>query len=78
MIIKWSKAYRSEGLSGLDAKRKGRPPNMKLPIKRKAKAPSRPLTCEEELFKENEYLRAENELLKKLHALAQTKQKQKP
>lgn len=78
MIIKWRKAYESEGLFGLIAKPKGRPPNMKLPIKRKAKAPSRPLTREEELLKENEYLRAENELLKKLQALAQTKKKQKP
>lgn len=78
MIIRWRKAYESEGLSGLNAKPKGRPPDMKLPIKRKAKAPSRPLTREEELLKENEYLRAENELLKKLQALAQTKKKQKP
>lgn len=78
MIIKWRKAYESEGYSGLISKPKGRPPNMKLPIKRKAKAPSRPLTREEELLKENEYLRAENELLKKLQALAQTKKKQKP
>ena len=78
MIIKWRKAYESEGLFGLIAKPKGRPPNMKLPIKRKAKAPSRPLTREEELLKENEYLRAENELLKKLQALAQTNKKQKP
>jgi transposase len=78
VIIKWRKAYESEGQSGLIAKPKGRPPNMKLPIKRKAKKPTRPLTREEELLKENEYLRAENELLKKLQALAQTKKKQKP
>ena len=78
LIRQWRNAYESEGQSGLIAKPKGRPPNMKLPIKRKAKAPSRPLTREEELLKENEYLRAENELLKKLQALAQTKKKQKP
>ncbi|MFA6152118.1 MAG: helix-turn-helix domain-containing protein [Chitinophagaceae bacterium] len=78
VIIKWRKAYESEGHSGLIAKPKGRSSNMKLPIKRKAKVPSRPLTREEELLKENEYLRAENELLKKLQALAQTKKKQKP
>lgn len=78
VILKWRKVYESEGQSGLIAKPKGRPPNMKLPIKRKGKEPSRPLSREEELLKENEYLRAENELLKKLQALAQTKKKRKP
>jgi transposase len=78
VIRNWRKAYESEGQSGLIAKPKGRPPNMKLPIKRKAKTPARPLTREEELLKENEYLRAENELLKKLQALVQIKKKQKP
>jgi transposase len=78
LIIKWRKAYESEGQTGLIAKPKGRPPKMKQPIKRKVKAPARPLTREEELLKENEYLRAENELLKKLQALVQTRKKQKP
>lgn len=77
-IIKWRKAYESEGQQGLIAKPKGRPKKMKLPIKRKPRKSTKPLTREEELLRENEYLRAENELLKKLHALAQPSKKQKP
>jgi transposase len=78
LIIGWRDAYKSEGISGLIPKPKGRPPTMKQPIKRKVKTPKRPLTKEEELLKENEYLKAENELLKKLQALVHNKKKQKP
>jgi transposase len=51
---------------------------MDKPIKRKQRKSSKPLTKEEELQKEVEYLKAQNELLKKLHALVQSEQKQKP
>ena len=78
VTISWQKAYASKGQSGLIAKPKGRPPNMKPPIKRKPRKSTKPLTREEELLKENEYLKAENELLKKLQALVQTNKKQKP
>jgi len=77
-IIKWQRAYESEGIQGLTNKPKGPPPKMKPPIKRKARKSSKPLTREQELLEELEYLRAENALLKKLQALVQADKKQKP
>jgi transposase len=77
-IVKWKRAYESEGAQGLHNKPKGCQPKMKPPIKPKAKKSSKPLTREEELLKELEYLRAENALLKKLQALVQADKKQKP
>ena len=77
-IIKWQRAYESEGVQGLTNKPKGPPPKMKPPIKRKAKKSSKPLTREQELLEELEYLRAENALLKKLQALVQADKKHKP
>jgi len=79
-IIKWQKAYASEGLAGLVNKPRGRPA---MNFKRAKKKSDKPLTREEELLKENEALRAENALLKKFNALIQTeellqKQKRKP
>ena len=78
VIISWRKAYEKSGALGLIAKPSGRPPKMNKPIKRKPRKSNKPLTREEELLKENEYLKAQNELLKKLHALVQAEQKQKP
>lgn len=73
-IIRWRRAYESEGLSGL----RTRPKKMKQPIKRKPRKSDKPLTREQELLLENERLKAENELLKKLQALTQTNKKHKP
>jgi transposase len=77
-IIKWQRAYESEGVQGLTNKPKVPPSKMKPPIKRKARKSSKPLTREQELLEELEYLRAENALLKKLQALVQADKKQKP
>jgi transposase len=77
-IIKWQRAYESEGIQGLNNKPKGCPPKMKPPIKSKVRKSSKPLTREQELLEELEYLRAENDLLKKLQALVQADKKQKP
>lgn len=78
VIISWRKAYEQDGEPGLIAKPKGRPPKMDKPNKRKPRKSTNPLSREEELLKENELLKAQNELLKKLHALVQAEQKQKP
>jgi transposase len=77
-IVNWKKVYETEGVAGLNAKRKGRPPMMSNSIKPTRKKAKKPLTREEELLKENEYLRAENDLLKKLQALVQADKKHKP
>jgi transposase len=60
-VWKWEQQYLKTGTSGLDPKRKGRPP--------KKQEPKHPSTHEEQLLAEVEYLRAENEYLKKLNAL---------
>ncbi len=73
-IIRWRRAYESEGLSGLTTESKKMPP----PIKRKPRKSDKPLTAYQELLLENERLKAENELLKKLQALTQTNKKHKP
>jgi transposase len=78
VIISWQKAFKENGLQGLECKTKGRKPNMENPNKRKAPKSTKPLTREEELLQENEYLRAEVAFLKKLRALAQKDKKHKP
>jgi transposase len=60
-VWRWEQQYLKTGTSGLEPKRKGRPP--------KKQKPKHPLTHEEQLLAEIEYLRAENEYLKKLNAL---------
>jgi transposase len=60
-VWKWEQQYLKKGTSGLEPKRKGRPP--------KKQRPKQPPTREEQLLAELEYLRAENEYLKKLNAL---------
>jgi transposase len=60
-VWKWEQQYLKKGTSGLEPKKKGRPP--------KSQRPKQPLTQEEQLLAEIEYLRAENEYLKKLNAL---------
>lgn len=71
-VCKWHSIYLAKGPKGLYEERRGRTQNMK----HKPKKPTgRPLTREEELLRENESLRAELALLKKLHALAQAKEK---
>ena len=60
-VWKWEQQYLKTGTSGLEPKRKGRPPK-----KQRLKQPP---THEEQLLAELEYLRAENEYLKKLNAL---------
>lgn len=72
IIRRWQRKYAEEGLTGLKAKRKGRPSSMNF--KRKQRKTDKPLTREEELLKELEYLRAENEILKKFNALVQAEQ----
>ena len=78
VIIGWRRAFELKGQLGLISKPQGRPTKMDKPIKRKQRKSSKPLTKEEELQQEIEYLKAQNELLKKLHALVQSEQKQKP
>jgi len=60
-VWRWEQKYLKNGTSGLEPKKKGRPP--------KSQKPKKPLTREEQLLAEIEYLRAENEYLKKLNAL---------
>jgi len=60
-VWRWERRYLEKGTSGLESRRKGRPP--------KSQKPKEPLTREEQLLAEIEYLRAENEYLKKLNAL---------
>jgi transposase len=60
-VWRWEQRYLEKGTSGLEPKKKGRPP--------KSQKPKQPLTREEQLLAEIEYLRAENEYLKKLNAL---------
>lgn len=71
-VCKWYSIYSAKGLKGLCEERRGRTQSMKYKPK---KPTSKPLTREEELLQENESLRAELALLKKLHALAQAKEK---
>jgi transposase len=78
VIISWRRAFKENGLQGLECKTKGRKPNMENPNKRKAPKSTKPLTREEELLQENEYLRTEVAFLKKLRALAQKDKKHKP
>jgi len=68
-VWRWEQQYLKNGISGLEPKRKGRPP--------KGKKPKQPLTREEELLAEIEYLRAENEYLKKLRALVSEREARK-
>ncbi|MGY6647678.1 transposase [Wenyingzhuangia sp. IMCC45574] len=72
VIHNWRVRYNSLGLEGLQDKPKGRPIGMKT---KHTRSKSKPLTKEEELLKENQSLKAELDLLKKLHALAQTREK---
>ena len=68
-VWRWEQQYLKNGISGLEPKRKGRPP--------KERKPKQPLTREEELLAEIEYLRAENEYLKKLSALVAEREEPK-
>ena len=60
-VWRWEQDYLKMGTSGLEPKKRGRPP--------KKQKPKELLTYEEQLLAEIEYLRAENEYLKKLNAL---------
>lgn len=72
-VQKWFFAYREKGSFGLQEKPKGRSKAMNKG--RPSKPHKKPISKEEELLRENESLRAELALLKKLHALAQAKEK---
>lgn len=71
-VCKWFSIYSTKGLKGLYEERRGRTQSMKYKPK---KPTSKPLTREQKLLQENESLKAELALLKKLHALAQAKNK---
>lgn len=77
IIVKWKKDFANFGIEGLQPKPKGRPKSMDN-FKRKKRKSDKPLTREEELMQELEKLRCENALLKKLHALVQARNTQKP
>lgn len=64
IIEVWLKTARTEGLSALKNKKRGRPKGMGKPRKTR-----RPLTELEKLQKENQELKTENALLKKVRAL---------
>ncbi|MGP4083059.1 transposase, partial [Pseudalkalibacillus sp. R45] len=67
LIKRWLKAYRKQGIEGLEPRSKGRPSMSKKTNKQKKKEEKK-LTREEELERENELLRLENAYLKKLRA----------
>ncbi|MDY0393181.1 transposase [Virgibacillus halophilus] len=67
LIVRWLKAFRIQGIEGLNTKPKGRPSMSKKTNKQKKKGEKK-LTREEELERENELLRLENAYLKKLRA----------
>jgi transposase len=70
ILSKWFADYRTQGLAGLEPRRKGRP-MANQPKDNGAKQPEQ--MSEKELRAEIDYLRAENAVLKKLEALAQQK-----
>lgn len=78
VISKWKRGYEEFGISYLyTRKTRGRPPKMKekKPIPRKKKVSLDP---QHDLLAENLRLRIENAYLKKLHALTQKANEQKP
>lgn len=72
VIKQWQTNYQKHGVSGLEAKPKGRP--ITMTFKRAKKKSNKPLTREEELLLEIESLRCENALLKKFNALVQAEE----
>lgn len=72
-LYTWVKKYRENGTSGLECKRRGRPPKGGFSIKIMPKKKTKLTQTEREEFKllkeRNKYLEAENLYLKKLRAL---------
>lgn len=72
-VQRWFSIYQETGSFAIQQRPKGRPRIMNKG--KPNKQSNKPLTREEELLRENESLRAELALLKKLHALAQAREK---